>query len=150
MSLRSRMKTWWKAVRRPGELNAQVQEELEFHIENYAEDLMRAGTPRAEAMRRARAELGSVAAGKENCRAAWGTRFIDHLRADMRFAARMLAKSPGFTAIAIGSLALGIGANTVIFTAAQHMLLDRLAVPHPEQLKLLAWTEGKNGVVQEM
>jgi len=62
----------------------------------------------------------------------------------------MLRKTPGFTAIAIGSLALGIGANTVIFTAAQHMLLDRLAVPHPEQLRLLEWTQPiNNGAIEE-
>jgi predicted permease len=101
-------------------------------------------------MRRARAELGSVAAEREKCRAAWGSRFVDELRADLRYALRMLARSPGFAAIAIGSLALGIGVNTVIFTAAQHMLLDRLAVPHPEQLRLLEWTEPHGGVVESM
>jgi predicted permease len=131
-------------------LRAQVQEELAFHIENYAEDLMRGGLPRGEALRKARAELGSIAAGSEQCRAAWGTRFMDDLRADIRYAIRMLAKSPGFTAIAIGSLALGIGANTVIFTAAQHMLLDRLAVPHPDQLRMLWWSQPDNGMVEQM
>jgi hypothetical protein len=121
-----------------------VSEELEFHIESYAEDLMRAGMEREAAMRRARAELGSLAAARENSRQAWGTRWIDELRADLRYALRMLGKSPGFTAIAIGSLALGIGANTVIFTTAQHALLDRLHVPHPEQLRLLWNTDNSD------
>jgi len=151
MSLGSRVKTWWRAISQPQHLAAQVQEELEFHIESYADDLLRAGVPRSEALRRARAELGSVAAGKETCRQAWGTQFLDQLRADLRYAARMLARSPSFTAIAVGSLALGIGANTVIFTAAQHMLLDKLTVPHPDQLRLLWWTQpNQNGIVQEM
>jgi predicted permease len=150
MSLGSRVKTWWKAVTRPRDLAAQVEEELEFHIQSYAQDLMREGTPHDEAMRRARAELGSIAAVRENARAAWGTHFVDQLRGDLRYGLRMLAKSPGFTAIAVGSLALGIGANTVIFTAAQHMLLDKLSVPHPDELRLLSWIEGKNGVVDEM
>jgi len=150
MSLGSRAKTWWKAVTRPREVAAQVEEELEFHIESYAEDLMRTGVSREEALRRARAELGSLAAGKENCREAWGTQLFDQLRADLRYAARMLARSPGFTAIAVGSLALGIGANTVIFTAAEHMLLDKLAVPHPDNLRLLAFSEGRDGIAQEM
>ncbi len=149
MSLRSRILTWWRAVTRSAQLDAQVEEELRFHIESYAEDLMRSGLPRHEAMRRARAELGSIAARKENCRAAWGTRIFDELGGDLRFAMRMLARSPGLAAIAIGSLALGIGANTVIFTAAQHMLLDRLNVPHPEQLRLLWWSQPKDGAVED-
>jgi predicted permease len=137
MSLRSRMATWWRAVSRPDSLDQQVGEELEFHIESYAEDLMRGGMPRAEAMRRARAELGSVAAVRERSRQAWGTRFFDELRGDLRYALRMLGKGPGFAAIAVGSLALGIGANTAIFTVVKHVLYDRLAVRHPEQLRLL-------------
>jgi predicted permease len=150
MSLRSRIVTWWRAMTRGAQFDAQVEEELRFHIESYAEDLMRNGLPRHEATRRARAELGSIAARKENCRAAWGTSFFDELGGDLRFAMRMLAKSPGLAAIAIGSLALGIGANTVIFTAAQHMLLDRLNVPHPEELRLLWWTQSKDGAVGDM
>jgi predicted permease len=148
MSLRSRMMTWWKAVSRADALDQQVAEELQFHIESYGEELMRNGVPRDEALRRARAELGSVAAVRENSRQAWGTRFFDELRGDVRYAVRILAKSPGFTAIAVGSLALGIGANTVIFTAAQHLLLDRLDVPHPEQLRMLEWAEPHGGVVE--
>ncbi|MEA2257265.1 MAG: hypothetical protein QOJ51_90, partial [Acidobacteriaceae bacterium] len=145
MSLRSRVATWWRAVTAHEALDRQVEEELEFHIESYAEDLMRSGFPREQAMRRARAELGSVAVGREKCRAAWGARFVDELRADLRYALRMLLRSPGFAAVAVGSLALGVGVNTVIFTAAQHMLLDRLAVPHSEQLRLLKWTQPHGG-----
>ncbi len=150
MSLRSRFATWWRAVTAHEALDRQVEEELEFHLESYAEDLMRSGVPREQAMRRARAELGSVAVGREKCRAAWGSGFVDELWADLRYALRMLARSPGFAAIAVGSLALGVGVNTVIFTAAQHLLLDRLAVPHPEQLRLLAWTQPHGGVIERM
>ncbi len=150
MSLMSRMITWGRAVTRRGRVDAQVDEELQFHVEHYAEDLVRGGMKREEAVRRARAELGSLAAARENCRQAWGTRWWDELRADLRYALRMLGRSPAFTAIAVGSLALGVGANTVIFTAAQHMLLDRLAVPHPEELRMLAWSESPDGVAQEM
>jgi predicted permease len=150
MSLRSRFSTWWKAVSRPATLDSDVQEELSFHIESYAEDLMRSGLPLEEALRRARAELGAIAAQKENMRAAWGTRIWDELRGDLRYALRMLAKSPGFTAIAIGSLALGIGANMVIFTVAKHVLMDRLAVPHPEELRLFWVIQGKNSPIHSM
>ncbi|MGB7353017.1 MAG: ABC transporter permease [Acidobacteriaceae bacterium] len=145
MSLSSRIRTWWQATTRRDEVHAQVNEELRFHIESYAEDLVRSGLTREEAERRARAELGSLAAARENARQAWGTRRLDELRGDIRYALRMLGRSPGFTAIAVGSLALGIGANTVIFTTAQHALLDRLHVPHPEQLRLL-WNTNNEDV----
>jgi len=95
MSARSRILTWWRAVTRSAQLEAQVEEELRSHIESYAEYLMRSGLSRHEATRRARAELRSIAARKENCRAAWGTRIFDELGGDLRFAMRMLAKSPG-------------------------------------------------------
>jgi len=150
MSLRSRLTTWWRAIFHSDALDRQVNDELRFHIESCADDLIRRGIPRDEALRRARADLGSLAATRENTRQAWGTRFFDELRSDLRHAFRMLAKSPGFTTIAIGSLALGIGANTVIFTAAQHMLLDRLAVPHPEQLRMLRWSEPHPGIVESL
>jgi predicted permease len=148
MRLLSRISTWWRAISRGRELDRQIDEELRFHIESYAQDLVRGGLPHDEAMRRARAELGSISARKENCRSAWGTRIIDELRGDLRFAVRMLAKNSGLAAIAITSLALGIGANTVIFTMAKHMLLDRLRVPHPEQLRLLWCTESDDVAVK--
>lgn len=144
MSLSSRMRTWWRGVFRRNEVDAQVNEELRFHIESYAEDLMRSGISSEEALRRAHVELGSLAAARENARQAWGTRGFDELRGDVRYSLRMLGKSPGFTAVAVGSLALGIGANTVIFTTAQHALLDRLHVPHPEQLRLLWNTDSED------
>jgi predicted permease len=150
MNLSSRIATWWRAIAQREELDRQVREELEFHLAHHAEDLMRSGVPREEAWRRARAQLGSLAAGRENCRAASGSRFVDELGTDLRYALRMLARSPGFAVVAVGSLALGIGVNTVLFTAAQHMLLDRLVVPHPQQLRLLAWTEPKEGAVESI
>jgi predicted permease len=150
MNVMSRLRTWWKAVTRREELNGEIEAELAFHIESYADDLMQSGVSQDEAMRRARAELGGIAVQREKCRTAWGTRLWDELWADVRYGFRMLAKSKGFTAVAIVSLALGIGANTVIFTAAQHMLLDRLDVPHPEQLRLFEWTEPRDGVVESM
>ncbi|WP_158749040.1 ABC transporter permease [Acidobacterium sp. S8] len=150
MSLASRVRTWWKAVTRSEQLNGEIEDELAFHIESYANDLMRSGLPHDEAFRRARIELGGVTAQKENMRAAWGTRAWDELRGDLRYAMRMLAKSPGFAAIAIGSLALGIGANTVIFTVTKAILLDKLAVSHPDELRLFAMTQGGKGVVHGM
>jgi len=139
MSLGSRVRTWWRAMGRGADVDSQVEEELRFHIESFAEDLMRGGMPREEAARRAKADLGSIAAKKENCRQAWGTRWFDELRGDLRYAFRMMAKSPGFAAIGIGSLALGIGANIAIFSMTKAALLDSVGVPHPRQLRMLEW-----------
>src|SRR5271156_3669631 len=132
----SRIRSWFKAMTHRSRLDGEMQSELEFHITSYAEDLMRSGLTREEALRRARLELGPVAARKEDCRESMGLRLWDDLLADISYGLRMLKKSPGFTAIAVVSLALGIGANTIIFTLAKAAMLDTLAVPHPEQLRL--------------
>ena len=147
MRLLSRIATWWKAFAHANQLNEEIESELALHIESYAEDLMRNGVSEKEAFRRARAEFGSLVSQREKCRAAWGTRRWDELRSDLHFGARTLRKRPGFAVIAIGSLALGIGANTAVFSATKSILLSRLAVPHPEELRLFALTQGDKGIV---
>ncbi|MGA7521718.1 MAG: ABC transporter permease [Acidobacteriaceae bacterium] len=139
MNLSSRMRTWGRGIFHQREVDAQVSEELRFHIESYAEDLMCAGLSREEALRRARAELGSAMAVRENARQAWGTRWLDELRGDLRYGLRVLRKNFGLTAIAVTSLGIGIGANIAIFSLTNTLLLDAMPVPHPEQLRLLEW-----------
>jgi predicted permease len=114
----------------------EIADELQFHVESRAADLERGGLTSAEALRRARVEFGGVETHRAEIRASLGLRWMDELSGDLRYAWRMLWRSKGFTAVAIGSLALGIGANTIIFSLAKGVLLDRLAVPHPEQLRL--------------
>ncbi len=137
MKLWARLRSWMKAMTHRSRLDGEMQAELLFHTNSYAEDLMRDGVPHEEALRRARLELGSVEARKEDCRESLGLRLWDDLLADVGYGVRMLKKSPGFTSIAVISLALGIGANTIIFTLAKEAMLDTLATIHPEQLRLL-------------
>ncbi len=145
-SLPTRIKSWLRAATCRSRLESEMEAELAFHLEKYTADLIRSGLPAEEAARRARIELGGIAVQKEEMRASLGLRLWDDLLADLRYAMRMLMKSPGFTAIAIGSLALGIGANTTIFTLTRQVLLDKLNVHQPEALRLFAWTGGKDRV----
>ncbi len=119
--------------------------ELRFHMEAYAEDLMRSGVPRQEAMRRARLEFGGIEGTKEECREARGVNFIDTLGQDLRYGVRMLRKSPGFTATAILTLALGIGANTAIFQLLDAVRLRSLPVPSPSELAQIEIRGGNRG-----
>jgi predicted permease len=124
-----------------------MDEEARFHLEARAADLMREGLSQQEATRQARLEFGAIATHKDEMRHSLGLRWLDDLATDLRYAARILRKSPGFTAIAVGSLALAIGANTTIFSLANAILYERLAVPHPEQLRLLAFRGDKRVAV---
>lgn len=150
MNIATRFKSWLRATTHRTRLEREMNDELAFHLESRTQDLIRRGVPPEEAARQARIELGGTTAQKENMRAALGLRLWDDLRADLRYAARMLAKAPSFTAIAIVSLALGIGANTLIFTVTKSLLLDKLAVPHPDSLRLLAWSAGEGSVVHSV
>jgi predicted permease len=111
-----------------------MEEELGSHIEHRADDLERSGLSRAEANRRARIEFGGQERFKEECHEALGGRFIEILLQDMRFALRVLRKSPGFTMAAILTLALAIGANALVFGVLDALILRSLNVPQPESL----------------
>ncbi|MCU1323545.1 MAG: efflux pump, inner rane subunit [Acidobacteriaceae bacterium] len=136
--MKPQLRSYLNSLLRRNSVESSIENELRTHIELRAEDLERTGLTSAEALRRARIEFGPIETHKENIRSSLGLRLLDEFRADLRYAIRMLRRSPGFTAVAVASLALGIGANTIIFTLAKGILLDRLAVPQPNQLRLFA------------
>jgi len=121
------------------QMESEMDTELRFHIDSFTADLIRQGIPSDEALRRARMEFGAIEAKKEECRESLGLRLWDELRGDCRYGVRMMKQNPGFTAVAVVSLGLGIGANTAIFTFAQEILLKTMAVPHSERLRMLNW-----------
>ncbi len=147
MSLRSfagrnlhQLHSWFGAIFRRDELEERMDTELACHLEILTSDLIQSGLTPEEAARRARIALGPMLNHKEEMRASLGLLAWDQLWGDVRYALRVLRKNPGFTAIAATSLALAIGANTTIFSVARQVLYQRLAVPSPSSLRLLAWT----------
>ena len=115
-----------------------MREEMRFHMDACRDDLVRSGVPEAEARRRARIEFGGLNTIEEQCREARGLRLADELRQDLRFSWRMLRSNRAFTLAAVASLALGIGANTAVFTLVESVLLRPLPLPAPDQLIFFA------------
>jgi predicted permease len=112
----------------------EMEEELRSHVQHRADDLQRSGLDRAEAERRARIEFGARERFKEECHQAMGGAFFEILMQDVRFALRVLRKSPGFTFAAVITLALAIAANAVVFGIMDGLLLRTLKVPQFESL----------------
>jgi predicted permease len=132
---------------RQREANREFSDEIDAHLDLLAERFVLKGMTRGEAMFAARRQFGNSALLEQRQREARAWLWIATVFQDVRHGLRVLARSPGITAIAILLLALGIGANTAIFTTAKAALFDALAVPHPEQLRLLAFAQDDHSVV---
>jgi predicted permease len=125
---------FWGRKQRDSELN----EEIQAHLTLAEREEMRSGQSRKNARSAARRELGNETIVRENTRDMWGWRWLEHFFQDIRFGLRMLRKNPGFTAVAVLTLALGIGANTAIFSLIDTVMLKMLPVQNPEELVQVA------------
>lgn len=141
--LGSWLRRLWNAVS-PGRVEREIEREVSFHIAERADELRGAGFSEREAMRRAQARFGNPLLHAERTRDAHVVRWLDTLVRDARYAVRTLLRRPGFTATVVLTLALGIGANTAIFSALDAVILRPLPFPDPDRLVQVSQVNERN------
>jgi len=141
-----RLRSWFRVLSGRPQFEDQMSEELRFHMEQFADDLVSRGIAPEEAARVARIEFGSVQNVKSDCRQARGLNFIDELLRELRYAARLLRKTPGFTTTALLTLAICLGANLTIFAVMDSILLRPLPFPEAGRLITMFNSYPKAGV----
>jgi putative ABC transport system permease protein len=131
------MMRWYQRLFRKARTEKRLDAELRFHREQQVADYVAVGMAPEEAQRRARLEFGGLEQVKEECRDVGAARFVETLIQDLRYGLRMLANSPGFAAVALLTLALGVGANAAIFQLIDAVRLRTLPVKDPQNLAII-------------
>src|SRR5712692_8103465 len=127
-------------------LYGDLSEEIQEHLEEKIEELVASGMSRKEATYVARREFGNTRLTEEDSRAVWRWAAMEDLFMDVRFGARMLRKNPGFTAVAIVTLALGIAVNTTIFSSVNGWMLRSPSIKDPGRVVMILSTDPAKGV----
>ncbi|MGC2528582.1 MAG: ADOP family duplicated permease [Candidatus Acidiferrum sp.] len=144
-----RWRSLFRALNRRRDFEDGMSEELRFHVEQYTDELVRSGMSREKAARQIRMELGSPVNIKADCREAFGLHLFDEFRRELSYAARLLRRTPAFTATALLTLAVCLGANLTIFAVIDSVLLRPLPFPQPGRLMTIFNTYPKAGVERD-
>jgi len=141
----SRLRTFMSVLWRPRRAERDLADEMAFHLASRTDYWRAQGLPPAEAARRARLEFGGVEGYKDVCRDSRRPRLLQEVTADLAYGLRQLRAAPALSLVAVVILAIAIGANTAVFSVLDAVLLRRLPVERPGELRELAWTARRDG-----